>query len=70
MIGVDLGAGVGVGVGVGVDVDGWYVKVQVNSGVPPMLQLKAPAGMCITLRPCTTGDVLKWKTMRKLLKIM
>ena len=62
-IGVDLGAGVGVGVGV--DVDGWYVKVQVNSGVPPMLQLKAPGGMCMTLRPCTAGDVLKWKIIPK-----
>lgn len=67
-IGVDLGAAVGVGVGVGVD--GWYVKVQANSGVHPMLHLKAQAGMRMTLRPGTAGEVLKWKTMLKLLKVV
>ena len=50
-------------------VDGWYVKVQVNSGVHPMLHLKAQSWMCITLRPCTAGDVLKWKTMAKFSKV-
>ena len=57
-------------VGVGVGVDGWYVKVQVTSGVPPILQLKAPGGMCMTLRPGTAGEVLKWKTMLTLLKFV
>lgn len=30
-----------------------------DTGSPP--QLKAPAAICITLVPCTTGDLSKWK---------
>src|ERR1051326_2103416 len=35
-----------------------------------MWQVKAPTGMCMTLRPCTAGDILKWKTMKVGLKIV
>ena len=70
-VGVGLGDGVAlpeavavaVAVAVGVGVDGWYIKLQVTSGVPPILQLKALGGICMTLRPGTAGDVLKWKIM-------
>jgi hypothetical protein len=54
---------VAVAVGVEVGVDAWYVKVQVNSATGPLPQLNAPAGICMVLRPCVTGVVLKWNTM-------
>jgi hypothetical protein len=62
--------GVNVAVAVGVGVDPWYVKVQVNSEVHPMWHVKAQSGMCMMLSPCTTGDVLKWKTMLVKLKLI
>src|SRR6266850_1647483 len=34
-----------------------------NSATGPLTQLKAPAGICMVLRPCVTGVVLKWNTM-------
>ena len=39
------------------------MKVQVNSATHPLPQLKAQAGICMVLRPCVTGVVLKWNTM-------
>ena len=37
--------------------------MQVNSDTGPPPQLKAPAEICIVLRPCTTGEVLKVKSI-------
>ena len=39
------------------------MKVQVNSATHPLPQLKAQAEICMVLRPCVTGVVLKWNTM-------
>ena len=59
---------VAVAVAVGVGDPGSKVNEQLNSCTGPLKQLKAPAGICIVLRPCTTGEVLKWKTM--MMKLM
>jgi hypothetical protein len=45
------------GLGVGVALGVLNRNVQVKSTGEP--QLKAPAGIRIVLKPCTTGDVLK-----------
>ena len=58
------GAGVGRGLGVGVALGVLKRNVQVNSATGwPVAQLKAPAEICMVLRPCTTGEVLKMKVM-------
>ncbi len=36
---------------------------QVNSCTHPLPQLKAQAAICIVFWPCTTGEVLKWKSI-------
>jgi hypothetical protein len=58
------GNGVGRGLGVGVALGVLKRNAQVNSATGwPVAQLKAPAGICMVLRPCTTGEVLKTKVM-------
>jgi hypothetical protein len=55
-VAVELGVAVGVGVGFGSK-----KKVQLKSTGGP--QSKAPAEICIVLRPCTAGEVLKMKSI-------